>query len=156
MQLVMKTFDPPFDRYMADSNLETACPLAVERIIAETGPVSKRPIISFTLISETSQKHALLVRVSHAQYDGSTSPILFCDISAAYNSVHSEVSLQAATPFSRYLHARSMGSSHEERIVPLTRSHLDPVIPRYRRWPGRGVVLETHSQNVLVRVDRRS
>jgi amino acid adenylation domain-containing protein len=113
MQLVKKSFDPPFDWYMADNDLETACPLAVERIIAETGPISRRPIISFTLLSESSQRHALLVRVSHAQYDGNTSPILFRDISAAYNSVESEAFLQRATPFSRYLYARSMGPSHQ-------------------------------------------
>lgn len=113
MQLVTRTFDPPFDRYVADTNLETACLLAVERIIAETGPVSRRPIISFTLISESSQSHALLVRVSHAQYDGNTSPILFRDISAAYNSVEGKAFLRTATPFSRYLYARSMGPSHK-------------------------------------------
>ncbi|OKO92731.1 Nonribosomal peptide synthetase 12 [Penicillium subrubescens] len=132
LQLVTKSFDPPFDRYMADTHLETACPLAVERIIAETGPISRRPIVSFTLISESSQRHALLVRVSHAQYDGNTSPILFRDVSTAYDSVESEPFLQTATPFSRYLYARSMGPSHKafefwrENFRGASMTFLDP------------------------------
>ncbi|OOQ87249.1 hypothetical protein PEBR_18225 [Penicillium brasilianum] len=107
MQVVMKFFDPPFDQYTSENVLETACPVAVERIIAESAPISTRPIVGFTLLSEGSHRHALLVRVSHSQYDGNTSPIFFRDISAAYNNVQSETPLSAATPFSHYLYARS-------------------------------------------------
>ncbi|KAJ5380126.1 uncharacterized protein N7496_002554 [Penicillium cataractarum] len=109
MQVLLNSFDPPFDQHKADTSLEAACPVAVERIIAETTPISTRPIVGFTLISETSQRHALLIRVSHAQYDGNTSPIFFRDISVAYNNVQGV--LPTATPFSRYLYARSMAPS---------------------------------------------
>jgi amino acid adenylation domain-containing protein len=108
MQTVLKSFDPPFHHYMADVDFETASSLAVERIIAEATPIATRPIVSFTLISEDSKKHALLVRLSHAQYDGNTSPIFFRDISAAYNNATGLIQSPAATPFSHYLYARSM------------------------------------------------
>jgi aryl carrier-like protein len=108
IQTVLKSFDPPFNQYMADTDFKNACPLAVERIIAETTPIATRPIVGFTLISESAQKHALLVRVSHAQYDGNTSPIFFQDISAAYNTANREIAPPTATPFSHYLYARSM------------------------------------------------
>ncbi|KAF9893175.1 hypothetical protein FE257_012590 [Aspergillus nanangensis] len=68
--------------------------------VATVGPV--KLFTGFTLINRSPQEHSFVVRLSHAQYDDFSLPILFSDLATAYNGDLS--SLPAATPFSRYVY----------------------------------------------------
>ncbi|OGE52158.1 hypothetical protein PENARI_c011G11986 [Penicillium arizonense] len=111
VQVVLKTAEPTLEhRLVIDERLEDVCASTVEKMITETAPTIGKPLVRFMLVSRSDKEHALLIRVSHAQYDGNTSPILFRDISAAYNSNQNDCCsgmnlLPAAAPFQRYLYA---------------------------------------------------
>jgi brevianamide F synthase len=57
----------------------------------------------FTLVSNTeAEKHVLLVRLSHAQYDGICIPTVFRGLESMYNE---ESSVIQSTRFEMYLHS---------------------------------------------------
>lgn len=113
VQVVLRKFDPELEcRRIVDEDLAEICSSAVENLITETAPAVGKQLIRFILLSKSDRQHALLVRVSHAQYDGNTSPLLFRDISTVYNNYekHSGSALDilpAATPFQNYLYTRN-------------------------------------------------
>ncbi|KFY17540.1 hypothetical protein V492_00599 [Pseudogymnoascus sp. VKM F-4246] len=133
VQAVMKVTEPPFNHSWTNKDLATTCQSVVDNFIVETAPASGKPLVSFKLISAPGEKHALLVRVSHAQYDGNTSSLIFRDLSTAYNKGPETITFQSATPFSHYLYARAEIPSDvgfafwRENLQGASMTNLDPV-----------------------------
>jgi amino acid adenylation domain-containing protein len=74
-----------------------------------TSPVSSKLLAGFELISQSPRDHSFVVRVSHAQYDGFSLPLLFADMESAYNG--SLPSPPIAAPFADYVYGCAYYSS---------------------------------------------
>ncbi|RAL08711.1 acetyl-CoA synthetase-like protein [Aspergillus homomorphus CBS 101889] len=120
VQVVLKSVNPTLEYHrIGAERLEDVCSRTVTEIITETAPASGNLLPRFILLSRSDTQHAFIVRISHAQYDGNTSPVLFQDISLAYNNCYSSKNgtthrLPAATPFQHYLYARDASRSSPE------------------------------------------
>jgi amino acid adenylation domain-containing protein len=120
VQVVLRTVDSTLEcRRVVNEDLGEMCASTVENMITETAPAVGQPLVRFILLSKSDRQHALLVRISHAQYDGNTSPILFRDISTVYNNYQEHSGsgvdiLPAATPFQRYLYTRNNSQTFPE------------------------------------------
>ncbi|CAG8137987.1 unnamed protein product [Penicillium salamii] len=131
VQVVLKTTDPTLEyRQIANENFNNICPPLAAELITEMSPTAGRPLVRFILLSKSDTEHALLVRVCHAQYDGNTSPIIFRDISSAYNACSDdngdESLLPAAAPFQHYLYARKerQNSPNDDPAIKFWRQNL--------------------------------
>ncbi|THC95828.1 hypothetical protein EYZ11_004698 [Aspergillus tanneri] len=104
-QIVLKEIDDAFDYIRTKGNLESFCQSMLD-IDLSASPLSGKPLVQFTLISSSDLEHALMVRLSHAQYDGYSSPVLFQAISAYYNNSYKTTpTFPHATPFAEYVYA---------------------------------------------------
>ncbi|CAG8385308.1 unnamed protein product [Penicillium salamii] len=131
VQVALKTADPTLERReIANENLNDVCPPLAAELITEMSPTAGRPLVRFILLSKSDTEHALLVRVCHAQYDGNTSPIIFRDISSAYNVCSDDNGdgtslLPAAAPFQHYLYARKeRQNSPDDPTIKFWRKNL--------------------------------
>ncbi|KAJ6121119.1 Nonribosomal peptide synthetases (NRPS) [Penicillium sp. IBT 18751x] len=104
VQVVLKHLDVPFDHVQTEQKLDSICQSVSDVALSEAS-VSGNPLIKFTLISRSNTEHALMVQLSHAQYDGYSSPVLFKSISIAYNSLGKTHSVAHPTPYSHYIYA---------------------------------------------------
>ncbi|KAL2831864.1 hypothetical protein BJY01DRAFT_260379 [Aspergillus pseudoustus] len=67
---------------------------------------AQQPPTRFTLVSSTRRAaHVLVVRLSHAQYDGICVPKIFADLQALYNRPDSQI---VSTDFETYLNERTV------------------------------------------------
>ncbi|KAJ5855559.1 uncharacterized protein N7529_009503 [Penicillium soppii] len=84
LQVVLKSLDVPFYHTHTKESLEpfwrSTC-----TVDSNEEAISDKPLVKFTLISRSETEHILTVRLSHAQYDGSSKPALLRDLVAAYN-----------------------------------------------------------------------
>lgn len=103
-QAFLKEITVPFEHIHTDQSFEFVCQATTDNDLTES-PLSGNPLIKFTLISRSEEEHALMVRLSHAQYDGYSSPVLFRSISSAYNCPEKARSLPLPTPYSHYVYA---------------------------------------------------
>ncbi len=86
VQVILHHLDPfPFRHIRTD-----ACPVALGPTMATKEATSYTPTmdqipIRFTLLSGSTHRHLLLIRLSHAQFDGYCLPLLFKELSHAYS-----------------------------------------------------------------------
>ncbi|THC89053.1 hypothetical protein EYZ11_011502 [Aspergillus tanneri] len=100
-QVIRKSVDVPFLHIQSAESLDTVCE-SISNVDIHEPPVSGKPLVKLTLVSQNTRKHVLIVRLSHTQYDGHCLPILFKDLSLAYNE---DVSSVAPAPyFSDYVY----------------------------------------------------
>ncbi|RDW61944.1 hypothetical protein BP6252_11377 [Coleophoma cylindrospora] len=103
-QVVLENMKVPFNHIIHDGNIEAYCrDLFVTE--SEAAPFDKPPL-GFTLVSGCKEEHILIVRISHAQYDGVSFPVLIRDLAAAYRG--DLLSLPHAVQFSTYITQRSL------------------------------------------------
>jgi brevianamide F synthase len=105
-QVILPTFEPTLSRVtttMASDDLQGLCDK-----ICQSSPGAKlhldRIIVQFVLVSvaDDSNRHALIIRLSHCQHDGFSIPSLFKDLAAVYDGV----SLAPRTQFVDYCRHR--------------------------------------------------
>ncbi|RAK86365.1 nonribosomal peptide synthase [Aspergillus costaricaensis CBS 115574] len=65
----------------------------------------------FELVSQSPIDHTFVVRLSHAQYDGFSLPLLFADLESAYNGF--QLSPPIAVPFAEYVYRSAKYRSPE-------------------------------------------
>ncbi|KAL3421707.1 hypothetical protein PVAG01_05863 [Phlyctema vagabunda] len=74
------SLDIDFQQYTWSHETATAAPMLWEQQPLRLG----KPPVKFALIKKSPTSHRLVLRISHAQYDGLTLPLLLEDLSAAY------------------------------------------------------------------------
>ena len=74
-----------------EGGTDTAAPLSWELEAIKFG----KPLVRFALIEKFSTAYRLVIRISHAQYDGISAPLMLQDLKTAYTSL-------VGTPRSNY------------------------------------------------------
>ncbi|CAG7990257.1 unnamed protein product [Penicillium salamii] len=84
LQVVLKSVKAPFHHIHTKESLE---PLwrSICKVDSNEEVISGMPLVKFTLISRSETEHMFTIRLSHAQYDGSSQPFILRDLVAAYN-----------------------------------------------------------------------
>lgn len=129
MQVILRPFTPAFAFHVRDDEDPS------ETIVREdlSRPVSLGdPIVRFILVKDGATKHRLMMRISHAQYDGSSMPLLLQDLRAAYRgdilpkrprfSDFVRMQQRAGTEASREFFAKMLSGSQMTTVV----SHSQP------------------------------
>ncbi|EAU30201.1 predicted protein [Aspergillus terreus NIH2624] len=81
LQVVLQSYKPEFTFHIQDEQDPS------ERLVREDlarPPHLGEPIVRFMLIKDGAVRHRLIMRVSHAQYDGASMPLLLQDLRLAY------------------------------------------------------------------------
>jgi amino acid adenylation domain-containing protein len=108
LQVILRHFEPQFSLLQCDDAESYLTQQTTHRTTPAT-PLGS-PLTSFGLIKSTTRKtSALVVRLSHAQYDGASLPFLWQAIKAAYQGDP----LSDLTPFSHLVHHRK-GRDHAD------------------------------------------
>ncbi|CAE7003061.1 Destruxin synthetase [Pyrenophora teres f. teres] len=102
-QIVLRTLELPFSVFDVDQSMDEASHAMCMQDIKRTDPLEVPT--SFKLLRNKSETSRLIVRLSHAQYDGVCLPVIFQTLV----SIYQQEPLYPAVEFSSYLaHARRM------------------------------------------------
>ncbi|EFQ88798.1 hypothetical protein PTT_15182 [Pyrenophora teres f. teres 0-1] len=100
-QIVLRTLELPFSVFDVDQSMDEASHAMCMQDIKRTDPLEVPT--SFKLLRNKSETSRLIVRLSHAQYDGVCLPVIFQTLV----SIYQQEPLYPAVEFSSYLaHAR--------------------------------------------------
>ncbi|KAL8417423.1 hypothetical protein RB596_007520 [Gaeumannomyces avenae] len=112
VQVILRQIDAAALELQADGELASHVRSVCQRDSAVTVPFGT-PHFRPMLISRDESLHALVFRLSHAQYDGVSLPLLYMDLAAAYNAVP----LSPTTgDFSDYLASRALEKNSSRAI----------------------------------------
>ncbi|KAI1940061.1 hypothetical protein LOZ66_002496 [Ophidiomyces ophidiicola] len=81
--VAFKDVDLDFQVYKRDGGTVTGAPLSWELKTVKYG----KPPIRFALIEKSNSGYRLVIRISHAQYDGISVPLMLNDLKAAYTGL---------------------------------------------------------------------
>ncbi|EFQ90024.1 hypothetical protein PTT_13491 [Pyrenophora teres f. teres 0-1] len=137
-QIVLRTLELPFSVFVVDQSIDEASHVMCMQDIERTDPLEVPT--SFKLLCNKSGTSRLIVRLSHAQYDGVCLPVIFQTLV----SIYQQEPLYPAVEFSYYLaHARRIrsisslywrgllkGSFPTRAIEKLSVEVQEPVAPR--------------------------
>lgn len=102
LQVVLKSLDRPLQHITTDENLMLYC----DNLSQADGQISSTvnsAALQFSLVSNSSTWHVLVIRISHAQYDGLPMPVLLNDIAVKYSGMRP----CAPVDFSSYMYFRA-------------------------------------------------
>ncbi|CAE7222590.1 Non-ribosomal peptide synthetase [Pyrenophora teres f. teres] len=137
-QIVLRTLELPFSVFDVDQSMDEASHAMCMQDIKRTDPLEVPT--SFKLLRNKSETSRLIVRLSHAQYDGVCLPVILQTLV----SIYQQEPLYPAVEFSSYLaHARRMrtissrywrellkGSFPTRAVEKLSVEMQEPVAPR--------------------------
>jgi brevianamide F synthase len=109
VQVVLDGPDLPFHQLTTDEDLALYC----DELWGAEGTLSSTMDtlpVKFWLVSRSRAEHVLVIRLSHAQYDGVSLPILINDLAAEYAAC-GKLSSGTGTDFASYLYFLSSHSS---------------------------------------------
>ncbi|KAH8692971.1 non-ribosomal peptide synthetase [Talaromyces proteolyticus] len=132
VQIVMKELNPSLHTATIDDDedLERHSELLSEseQSVDVMTVSAQQPPTRFTLVSNPRRTgHVLVVRLSHAQYDGICVPKIFADLETLYNQPDSQVI--APTDFERYLHERTAYGAQNQRALDFWCEYLTDCPP---------------------------
>ena len=112
LQVVLKTYAPEHSDYkLHGDDGNDGIPQALIQEDMKRPVVLGEDIVRFILIKQNDNSHRLVLRLSHAQYDGISLPSILQDIKASYEGT----TLSTSTPFSTFVHGtRSQDSDQSE------------------------------------------
>ncbi|CAG8221355.1 unnamed protein product, partial [Penicillium salamii] len=119
LQAIFETIDVPFDHINTEMPLGPLCQSLCESYILDDA-FSGKPVIKFTLISQGDDDHMLIIRLTHAQYDGFAYPLILNELATAYNE--GGALLPDRTSFSKY--AYYCASHRPESAFDFWRNYL--------------------------------
>ncbi|KAE8155442.1 hypothetical protein BDV40DRAFT_307011 [Aspergillus tamarii] len=149
LQIVMPHLDPPLYTVTTGRDLKSYT-MALCQEHQEIEVLAANPPTRFTLVSNVLQtEHVLMLRLSHAQYDGICVPRIFADLQASYNGDAPIV----ATDFERYLDDRSRYENSNQRTKRFWCEYLADSSPpcallAQSLQPSQPLFLATAVQNV--------
>ncbi|KAL7658740.1 hypothetical protein ACMYSQ_004842 [Aspergillus niger] len=95
VQVILRAVNVPFTHKLTSDTVS-------DEAHSGLSPVSTKLYTRFELVSQSPTSHSFIVRLSHAQYDGFSLPLLFSDLASAYNG--NLLSPSLPVPFSDYVH----------------------------------------------------
>ncbi|PWY66710.1 acetyl-CoA synthetase-like protein [Aspergillus heteromorphus CBS 117.55] len=110
LQVVLRSLRPEYAVHVQDDPGQDPSEALVRADLARP-PRLVAPIVRFTLIKNGATRHRLLMRISHAQYDGASMPHLLHDLRAAYRGDPLPPRPQFATFVRMQLHSLDASSS---------------------------------------------
>ncbi|KAJ0417664.1 Nonribosomal peptide synthetase 13 [Aspergillus carlsbadensis] len=150
VQIVLPHLETPLYTISTDQDLEsyTKALCQAEQDIEVLGANAPTRL---TLVSNAPRTaHVLMVRLSHAQYDGICVPRLFADLQASYNGEAPIV----ATDFERYLDDRSRYDHLDQRTNQFWREYLAgssppcALLPAQHLQPSRSPSVVSAARNI--------
>ncbi|GAB1217071.1 hypothetical protein ATERTT37_006294 [Aspergillus terreus] len=85
-QIILAHLDPfPFHHVQSEACLTALVPTVAMREAQSYVPKADEVPLRFTMLSRSAQQHLLLIRLSHAQFDGYCLPLLLEELSQAYS-----------------------------------------------------------------------
>nr|AMQ36132.1 PsyA [Penicillium sp. YT-2016] len=108
-QVVLDAPEVPFQQLHTDEDLALYCDELWQAKGTLSSTIDTLPV-KFQLLSRSHAEHALVIQLSHAQYDGVSLPILTSDLAAAY-SVGAKSFSTTGTDFAPYVYFRSSRKS---------------------------------------------
>ncbi|KAL4894930.1 hypothetical protein BDV59DRAFT_200709 [Aspergillus ambiguus] len=81
LQVVLRSYTPEFSLHIQDE--QDPSEVLVREDLARP-PHLGEPIVRYMLVKDGAVRHRLIMRVSHAQYDGASMPLLLQDLRLAY------------------------------------------------------------------------
>ncbi|KAK2743447.1 NRPS [Myotisia sp. PD_48] len=117
-QAVLKDPPLPFHHFTTDDDLALYCD-SMWQDDSELGSELGKMPLKFTLVSRSSTEHVLVIRLSHAQFDGLSLPVLFRDLVAEYNQPRSS---SPGVDFLSYVYF--MGSQNHDIAFRFWREYL--------------------------------
>ncbi|KAM5489397.1 NRPS cluster protein [Microsporum audouinii] len=150
LQVVLRKVRPDFFVYETESNLDEFTAMLQQRD-REQGPRLGEAFVNFTVVKEKdSDHHRIIIRLSHAQYDGVCMPKILSAIQAGYE----DEPLPVMSSFANYVRssASTITSDHYQHWKTLLKgSKMTEIVrregPNYRRSAGATSHLE---QTVLL------
>ncbi|KAI4100226.1 MAG: hypothetical protein L6R37_005598 [Teloschistes peruensis] len=126
LQVVLRTLNPQVQVFDTDVPFEEF----TTQLRENSNHVSPRlgePYTQFTVLRKpNTRSHRIILRLSHAQYDGVCLPTILDSLRAAYEGKD----LVRAPPFSRYVKEACAGNSHTYWKTLLENSTMTDVVPR--------------------------
>ncbi|RDK37603.1 acetyl-CoA synthetase-like protein [Aspergillus phoenicis ATCC 13157] len=95
VQVILRAVNVPFTHKLTSDTVS-------DEAHSGLSPVSTKLYTRFELVSQSPTSHSFIVRLSHAQYDGFSLPLLFSDLASAYNG--NLLSPSLPVPFSDYVY----------------------------------------------------
>ncbi|GLA20976.1 nonribosomal peptide synthase [Aspergillus niger] len=95
VQVILRAVNVPFTHKLTSDTIS-------DKAHSGLSPVSTKLYTRFELVSQSPTSHSFIVRLSHAQYDGFSLPLLFSDLASAYNG--NLLSPSLPVPFSDYVY----------------------------------------------------
>jgi aryl carrier-like protein len=139
LQVILRKVRPEFLVYETDDGLDGFTAMLLKRD-HEQGPRQGEPFVQFTVVKEkSSDRHRILIRLSHAQYDGVCLPRILSAIKAGYEGGP----IPTTPSFANYVResARTVTSEHYQhwRLL-LQESRMTEIVsrqgPNYRKSTG--------------------
>ncbi|KAF2177349.1 amino acid adenylation domain-containing protein [Zopfia rhizophila CBS 207.26] len=145
LQVVLRKLQPEFAVHETDQDLADYT-LALQKKDKELGPRLGEPFVQFTVLKQkNSNRHRIIIRMSHAQYDGVCLGRIFTGLQAAYQGQP----IPSSPPFSNYVRdsAGGISSQHYEYWRGfLEGASMTEIIhkdsPNYRKPTSNTVVLK--------------
>ena len=139
LQVVLRKMRPDFFVYETESNLDEFVAMLQQRD-REQGPRLGEAFVNFTVVKEKdSNHHRIIMRLSHAQYDGVCISKIFSAIQAGYD----DEPLPVMSSFASYVRssASTITSDHYQHWKTLLKgSKMTEIVrregPNYRRSAG--------------------
>lgn len=139
LQVVLRKMRPDFHVYETESNMDEFTSMLQQRD-REQGPRLGEPFFNFTVVRQKdSDYHRMIIRISHAQYDGVCLPKIFMALQSAYL----DEPLPTMASFTNYVRttASTITSDHYQHWRTLLKgSRMTDIVrrhgPNYRRSAG--------------------
>lgn len=145
LQVVLRKLRPEFQVFETEQDLDEFTAMLQQRD-RDQGPRLGEPFVQFTVAKQKdSERHRILIRISHAQYDGVCLPNILAALQRGY---HCEP-IAAAPSFANYVRASAgtVTSDHYQHWRSLLKgSSMTEIVhrkgPNYRRSAGTTMTLK--------------
>jgi aryl carrier-like protein len=129
LQVILRKMRPEFFVYDTENSLEEFTAMLQQRD-REQSPRQGEPFVQFIVAKEkASDRHRILIRLSHAQYDGVSLPKILSAIKAGYEGGP----IPSTQSFANYVRtvAKTTTSDHYQHWKDLLKdSHMTDIVPR--------------------------
>lgn len=148
LQVVLRKFQPEFTVCETDSDLDTFT-TSLQESDRQSGPQLGEAYVQFKVVRQKgSDRHRIILRLSHAQYDGVCMPKILAALQAGYD----DQPIPAAPAFSDYvrLSAGAIASDHYDHWSNLLKgSAMTDIVHREGPKYNRGVSAPTTLKKVV-------
>ena len=129
-QVMLEDCDVQFSTLIVDGDLQPACESICLRD-SHKGLSMGRLSTAFMLAHNQFQQHRLIIRLSHAQYDGLCLPLMLQTLADLYHGHQVGPSPQFSTYLAHLLNQRASSSVYWARLLPGSRP--SPIVPLLSR-----------------------